>query len=53
MKIAIHLSLHFSLLFFVSYYGGDVYDPLENALKIQRSRRSVPNHVSNEDHSAE
>ncbi|KAF5814413.1 putative carboxypeptidase D [Helianthus annuus] len=53
MKIAIHLSLHFSLLFFVSCYGGDVYDPLENALKIQRSRRSVLNHVSNEDHSAE
>ncbi|KAJ0801322.1 putative carboxypeptidase D [Helianthus annuus] len=53
MKIAIHLSLHFSLLFFVSCYRGDVYDPLENALKIQRSRRSVLNHVSNEDHSAE
>ncbi|MFS7920574.1 putative carboxypeptidase D [Helianthus anomalus] len=53
MKIAFHLCLHFSLLVFVSCYGSDGYDPLQTALKIQRSRRSVLNHVGNEDHLAE
>ncbi|XP_076940713.1 serine carboxypeptidase 1-like isoform X2 [Bidens hawaiensis] len=48
MKIAFQLSLHFSLLVFVSCYGSNGYDPLEHALKIQRSRRSTVNHVSNE-----
>ncbi|MFS7920588.1 putative carboxypeptidase D [Helianthus anomalus] len=53
MKIAFHLCLHFSLLVFVSCYGSDGYDPLQTALKIQRSRRSVLNHLGNEDHLAE
>ncbi|KAJ0935746.1 putative carboxypeptidase D [Helianthus annuus] len=53
MKIAFQPSLHFSLLVFVSCYGGDGYDPLQNALKIQRSRRSALNHANNEVHSAE
>ncbi|KAI3755525.1 hypothetical protein L1987_55328 [Smallanthus sonchifolius] len=44
MKIVFHLSLHFSLLVLVSCYGGNGYDPLENALKIQHLRRSVLNH---------
>ncbi|KAM0028788.1 putative carboxypeptidase D [Helianthus debilis subsp. tardiflorus] len=46
MKIAFHLFVHFSLLVLVSCYGGNGYDPLENALKIQRSRRTVSNHAS-------
>ncbi|XP_076957529.1 serine carboxypeptidase 1-like [Bidens hawaiensis] len=50
MKIAFHLFVHFSLLVFVSCYG---YDPLENALKIQRSRRTTPNHVTIENATAE
>ncbi|KAJ0935738.1 putative carboxypeptidase D [Helianthus annuus] len=37
------------LLVLVSCYGGNGYDPLENALKIQRSRRSVSNHASKEE----
>ncbi|KAK9077274.1 hypothetical protein SSX86_005611 [Deinandra increscens subsp. villosa] len=49
MKIAFHLFLHFSLLVLVSSYGGNGYDPLENALKIQRSRRTKLNHASKED----
>ncbi|MFS7920576.1 putative carboxypeptidase D [Helianthus anomalus] len=53
MKTAFQLSLHFSLLLLVSCYGGDGYDPLQNALKIQRSRRSALNHANNEAHSAE
>ncbi|MFS7920572.1 putative carboxypeptidase D [Helianthus anomalus] len=46
MKIAFHLFVHFSLLVLVSCYGGNGYDPLENALKIQRSRRTIPKHAS-------
>ncbi|KAI3755526.1 hypothetical protein L1987_55329 [Smallanthus sonchifolius] len=53
MKIALQLSVHFSLLVFVSCYGSNGYDPLENALRFQRSKGSVLNHVSSEDHSAE
>ncbi|KAM0008664.1 putative carboxypeptidase D [Helianthus debilis subsp. tardiflorus] len=49
MKIAFHLFVHFTLLVFVSCYGGNGYDPLENVLKIQRSRRSILNHENNED----
>ncbi|KAJ0630389.1 putative carboxypeptidase D [Helianthus annuus] len=53
MKIVFQLSVHFSLLVFVSCYGGNGYDPLENALKIQRSRRSEQKHASNEDHTTD
>ncbi|KAK1431217.1 hypothetical protein QVD17_14516 [Tagetes erecta] len=49
MKIVFQLPVYFSLLVFVSCYGGNGYDPLENALKNQRSRASVLNHVSNEE----
>ncbi|KAK9077275.1 hypothetical protein SSX86_005612 [Deinandra increscens subsp. villosa] len=53
MKIAFHVFLHFSLLVFVSCYGSNGYDPLENALKIQRLKRTTPNHESKEDVTAE
>lgn len=49
MKTTFLLSVLFSLLVFVSCYGGNGYDPLENALKVQRSKRSLVDHVSIED----
>ncbi|KAI3708026.1 hypothetical protein L2E82_37027 [Cichorium intybus] len=47
MKISFLLSIHFSLLVFVHCYGGNGYDPLESALRIQRSKISLSNHASN------
>ncbi|XP_076896356.1 serine carboxypeptidase 1-like [Bidens hawaiensis] len=53
MKNGFQLSIHFSLLVLVYCYGGDGYDPLENTLKIQRSRRPALNHASNEGNTVE
>ncbi|CAI9304092.1 unnamed protein product [Lactuca saligna] len=49
MKIAFLLSIHFSLLIFVHCYGGNGYDPLENVLRIQRSKRSVHDPIKNKE----
>lgn len=53
MKIVLLLSVYFSLLVFVSCYGGNGYDPLESALKIQRSKRLASTQVSTNDLTAE
>nr|XP_043630748.1 serine carboxypeptidase 1-like [Erigeron canadensis] len=45
MKISFVLSVCFSLLAFGSCYSSNGYDPLETALKVQRSKRSVEGYV--------
>nr|KAJ0186981.1 hypothetical protein LSAT_V11C900500220 [Lactuca sativa] len=45
MKIAFLLTIHFFLLVFAHCYGGNGYDPLENVLSIQRSKRSALDHI--------
>ncbi|KAL7585867.1 hypothetical protein Lser_V15G45801 [Lactuca serriola] len=49
MKIAFLLSIHFSLFISVHCYGGNGYDPLENVLRIQRSKRSVHDPIRNKE----